>query len=69
MKAPPMTIYLKENTMPLPKSFEDAAQMEMDKHLGSGIMIKCKGPTDWCSLGFFVPIGDGEMSPSFYGLH
>ena len=77
MKAPPITIYLKENaallkiTNPhlLHKHFKEAAQMEIDNHLASGVMIKCEESSDWCSPGFFCTEGRWEASPSCYRLY
>ena len=63
-----MLIYLKDNAKsfkittprPLPKLFEEAAQLEIDKHLTSGVLVKCDEPSDWCPPGFFVPKSDGK---------
>ena len=30
------------------------------KHIASGIIVRCDGPTEWCSPAFFVPKGDGK---------
>ena len=58
MKVPLMNIFLKDNAVP--QFFEEATQMEIDKHLASGVLVKCDGPTDWCAPEFFVSKGDGK---------
>ena len=64
-----MKIYLKENSVPyrvssprpIPLRFQEPAHSEIAKHIGSGVIVPCNEPTDWCSLAFFVPKGDGKL--------
>ena len=63
-----MNIFLKENAIShcifsprlLPQLFEEIAQIQIDKPLTSGVLVKCDEPTDWCVPGFFVPKGNGK---------
>ena len=61
MKAPPMKIYMKENATPyrVPKRFKEAAQIEIDNHLASGVMVKCDDPAD-CAMLRYISI-DGYI--------
>ena len=61
-------IHLKDNCVPyrvsaprlIPFRFQEPAASEIAKHIVSGIIIPCNKPTNWCSLAFFVPKGDGK---------
>ena len=68
MCAQKMKIYLKYNCIPyhvssphtIPLRFQDLAQLEIAKHIASGVITPCDESTDWCSPAFFVPKGNGN---------
>ena len=71
MCAQHMKIFLEDNAVPycvsaprpIPLCFQEAALSEIEKYIASiasGIIVQCDEPTDWCSLAFFVPKGDGK---------
>ena len=68
MCAQNMQIHMKNNSIPyrvsaprpIPLRFQEPANAEIAKDIASGIIVPCDDPTDWCSLAFFVPKGDGK---------
>ena len=68
MCASDMKIYLKKDGIPyrvsfprpIPLRFQEPAHSEIAKHIASGVIVPCDEPTDWCSMAFFVPKGDGK---------
>ena len=46
---------------PIPLCFQEPANLEIARHIESGVIVPCDEPTDWCSPAFFVPKGDGKQ--------
>ena len=68
MCAQKMRIYLKDNCVPyrvsapcpIPLRFQEPANAAISKYIASGIIVPCDEPTEWFSMAFFVPKGDGK---------
>lgn len=42
-------------------AFEEAAQLEIDKHLDSGVLVECDEPNEWFAPRLFIPEGNGKQ--------